>query len=244
LSDSGARGAPLPEGGERRGLFIVVEGVEGAGKTTQVSLLLDWLRAQGVPAVRAREPGGTPVGEAVREVLLERRELDVGPESELLLMLAARAAFVRDVVAPALREGKVMVSDRFDFSTFAYQGYGRGLPLDRIRVLNDFATGGLRPDLVLVLDLPAGQGRARQIGAGKEEDRIEAAGVDFLDRVAAGYRTLGAEEPHARLVDATPEVEVVQEALRRILVDHFPEPLGAGRGSTTTEPYNPRTDAP
>ncbi len=218
----------------RRGLFLVIEGVEGAGKSTQVERLVQWLETLGVETVRSREPGGTPLGEAVREVLLDRDELRIGSESELFLMLAARAAFVRDVVRPALERGAVMVADRFEFSTFAYQGYGRGLPLDEVRRLNAFATGGLRPHLVLILDLPAAEGRARQRTAGKVDDRIEASGEGFLERVSRGYRLLAAEDDRAVLVDARLEPGGVEARIRSVLAARFPEPFGTAGGSSTS----------
>lgn len=213
------------------GLFLVLEGIEGAGKTTQTRLLMDWIAEIGLQARHAREPGGTPVGEAVRGILLDREDLRIDAETELLLLLAARAAFVRDVVRPTLAEGRIMVADRFEFSTFAYQGYGRGLDLERIRDLNDFATGGLAPDLVVVLDLPAEEGRARQLSEGKTADRIEAEGKAFLARVEAGYGRLAAEEPHAERVDARGHPHDVHTRIREVLRARFPEPFRTDRGS-------------
>ena len=122
--------------------FVVLEGVEGSGKSTQVRLLSAWLAEMGVAHATTREPGGTAVGEAIRGVLLDRDGLEMPPETELLLVLAARAAFVRDVVRPALERGETVLADRFDLSTFAYQGFGRGLDLETVRRLNEFATGG------------------------------------------------------------------------------------------------------
>lgn len=207
-------------------MFVVLEGVEGAGKTTQVRMLGAWLAEAGVPHLLTREPGGTPVGEAIRDVVLGRTELDVPAASELLLILAARAAFVRDVVRPALARGEVVVADRFDASTVAYQGYGRGLDLETVRRLNAFATGGLRPDAVVVLDLPVAEGTARQRREGKPADRMEREGEAFLERVAEGYRRVVEEEPTARRVDAggTPGAvqERVRDALRELLPETFP----------------------
>ena len=239
MTASGDPGVPPPDGGGRRGLFVVVEGVEGAGKSTQVERLATWLQSRGTPVVRAREPGGTPVGEAVRDVLLDREELRIGAESELLLMLAARAAFVRDVVRPALDRGEVMVADRFETSTFAYQGFGRRLPLDEVRRLNTFATGGLRPDLVLILDLPVAEGRARQKSSGKADDRIEAAGTEFLERVAEGYRELARHDDRALLVDALRDPDDVESEIRSLLAGRFPEPFGPAGGSKTSDPPQP-----
>lgn len=213
-----------------RGLFIVLEGGEGVGKTTQVALLSEWMRASGVPHVAAREPGGTPVGEAIREVVLGRADLDVPAETELLLILAARAAFVRDVVRPALEEGKVVLADRFALSTLAYQGYGRGLDLDAVRAGIDFATGGLRPDLYVVLDLPVADGAARQRQAGADPDRIEGAGDGFLERVREAYLALAGSEPGVATVAAAGTPEEVHRRLRDLLHGRFPETFRAAEG--------------
>lgn len=203
--------------------FIVLEGVEGSGKSTQIRLLSSWLTALGVQHITAREPGGTAVGEAIRGVLLHEDGLTIPAETELLLMLAARAAFVQEVVAPALDRGEVVLADRFDFSTFAYQGHGRGLDLDSVRRMNDFATGGLRPDLYLVLDLPAEEGAVRQAREGKTPDRIEKAGAGFLERVREGYRSMAEGEGRARLVNARGTPEDVHARLRGLLESTFPE---------------------
>ncbi len=227
-----------------RGLFLVLEGVEGVGKTTQSRLLMEWMEELGLPARLAREPGGTPAGEAIREVLLHREELHLAAEAELLLVLAARAAFVREVVTPTLRSGGIMVSDRFETSTFAYQGYGRGLPLEEVRRLNRFATGGTRPDLVLVLDLPWEEGRARQRRDGKAADRIESEGDAFLERVREGYRSLAREDERMVLVDAGPGVEAVQAALRALLRERFPETFDPARCSEEVAPSPVLPDPP
>jgi len=206
----------------RNGLFIVLEGVEGAGKSTQARLLSAWFESLSLPYTLAREPGGTPVGEAIRRVVLDRGELTMPPETELFLILGARAAFVRDVVRPALKDGQVVLADRFDLSTFAYQGYGRGLDLDRVKRANEMATGGLRPDLYLVLDLPVEVGLERKGGIG-DGDRIEREGVSFLSRVREGYRTLAKEMHTARLVPAQGCSTEVQDSIRRALGEIFPE---------------------
>lgn len=217
--------------------FIVLEGVEGAGKSTQIRLLSAWLEAAGVPHVTAREPGGTGLGEGLRALLLERRDLQVSAESELLMMLAARAAFVREIVRPALQEGRTVVADRFDFSTFAYQGYGRGLPLDEVRRMNAFATDGLVPDLTIVLDLPVGEGAERQQREGRERDRIETAGATFLERVREGYRELVATTGNARLVDARGTTEEVHRRIRDLLQATFPETFPPTMGHTPRESH-------
>ncbi len=214
----------------RRGYFIVLEGGEGTGKSTQLRRLAAWLAERGVPHCVAREPGGTPVGEGIRDLLLERKALRMPAETELLLMLAARAAFVREVVEPALDRGEVMLSDRFETSTFVYQGIARGLGLDRTRMLNRFATGGLEPDIVLVLDLPVDEGIARRRREGRGEDRIEAEGSAFLERVRDGYREVAISDPRAVLVDGAGELDEVQGRILELLGRRFPELFGAGEG--------------
>lgn len=206
--------------------FIVLEGVEGSGKSTQIRLLDAWLSGLGVPHITTREPGGTGVGEAIRGVLLHEDGLEIPAETELLLMLAARAAFVREVVRPALEGGRTVLADRFDLSTFAYQGFGRGLELETVRAMNDFATGGLRPDLYIVLDLPAEEGTVRQAREGKTLDRIEKAGAGFLERVREGYRVLAEEEGKAQVVNARGTPEEVHARLRALLEGTFPETFG------------------
>lgn len=210
-----------------RGCFLVLEGVEGAGKTTQGRLLAEWLESCGVSFTLAREPGGTEVGEAIRNVVQERVELEVPHETELLLYLAARSAFVKEIALPVLERGELLIADRFSMSTYAYQGYGRGLDLDEVRRLDRFATGGLVPDLYVVLDLPVEQGRARQRAEGKEEDRLEGSGEDFLRAVRRGYHELVETDARAHLVDALGTPSEVHDRVRRILRREMPEAFAA-----------------
>ncbi len=214
-----------------RGKLIVFEGAEGVGKSTQIQRLAAWLETRGLDVVQAREPGGTGVGEAIRGVFLHRKDLEIPPKTELLLMLAARAAFVREVVEPALRQGSWVLADRFDLSTFAYQGFGRGLSLDEIEPLNAFATGGLIPELYVVLDLPVAVGRERQLAQGAEGDRIESEGLAFLARVRQGYLALVDRVPTAEHVPAGGSVEEVEALIRSLVENRFPETLGPRRGS-------------
>jgi dTMP kinase len=211
-----------------QGRFIVLEGIEGAGKSTQSLLLASWLESVGIHPVAAREPGGTPVGEAIRSILLSEVELSIPTEAELLLILAARAAFVRDIVRPALEKGGVVVADRYAYSTYAYQGFGRGLDLGEIRRLNGFATGDLDPDLTIVLDVPVQRGIARKETEGKPGDRFELSGIEFLQRVRTGYRTLVQEDPRAVILDASPGVTEVHDRIKAVLMDRFPETFHDG----------------
>lgn len=211
-------------------MFIVFEGVEGSGKTTQLERVAAALRARGIEPVVTREPGGTPVGEAVREILLDaRRRLE--PEMELLLILTARAALVRQVIRPALEADRVVLSDRYDLSTFAYQGGGRGLPVEEIRRLNERATGRLRADLYIVLDVGAGEGLQRK--AGRPPDRIEGGGAEFHDRVARAYRELADTEPDVVRVEAIRGPDAVYQEIERLLAERFPEVLGAAPRANT-----------
>jgi len=216
--------SPLPPTGRGGGpRYIAVEGAEGAGKTTQVRALSDWLTDSGVPHVTAREPGGTEIGEAIRGILLDRLDLEIAPRTELLLMAAARSAFLQEIVRPALAAGNSVIADRSELSTLAYQGYGRGLDLDLVREANSVATGGFGPEFILVLDVDASVGAARQQSEGGSGDRIEQGGGAFLDRVVLGYRALALADPAVALIDGTRPPEVVQDDLRTLLADRFPE---------------------
>ena len=169
------------------GFFLVLEGPEGAGKTTLAAALAERFRAAGQDPLQVREPGGTPAAEALREeLLLAARGWTA--ERELLYNVTARADLVVRVIAPALAAGRVVLSDRYDLSTLAYQGAGRGLPLPMVTWVNQAATGGLRPDLTLVLDVTPEIGAARQVASGKTRDRLDREPVDFHQRVAARYR--------------------------------------------------------
>jgi dTMP kinase len=169
-----------------RGLFVVLEGPEGSGKSTLLGPLAERMRAFGVDPVVVREPGGTRAGEIARQAVLDP-EHDVGVVAELFFYLAARAELVTRVVAPALAEGRVVLSDRFALSTEAYQMAGRGIPAEVVLPANRAAAGGLRPDLTLILDLPPEVGRARQVAAGKLLDRLDAESADFHRRVIDYY---------------------------------------------------------
>ncbi|HEY0305574.1 MAG TPA: dTMP kinase [Longimicrobiales bacterium] len=203
-------------------MFIVLEGAEGSGKSTQVRLLGDWLAEQGIPHVLTREPGGTKVGEEIRDILLHGA--DIPAQTELLLMNAARAVFVNDVVKPALAAGKVVVADRFWLSSLAYQGHGRGLPLDDVRRICAFAAQGVDPDLTIVLDVSQDESEARRVGRGA--DRIERAGTEFHQRVAGAYRLLPQTEANVELVSGAGSPAEVSERIRAILRTRLPETFG------------------
>jgi dTMP kinase len=199
-----------------RGLFITLEGGEGAGKSTSLAFVREHLEQAGRRVVVTREPGGTPLGENIREMLLHGREnMDV--DTELLLMFAARAEHLARVIRPALTDGACVVCDRFTDATYAYQGGGRGVPDARIRILEDWVQQGLRPDLTLLLDIPAGQGLGRA-GLRSAPDRFEREKIDFFERVRNRYLAAAASEPQRiRVIDATCDIPAVQAQLRNAL---------------------------
>jgi dTMP kinase len=197
-----------------RGLFVAFEGGEGTGKSTQAGLLLDWLGLREIPARRTSEPGGTPPGARIRALLLDPATGDLAPRAEALLYAADRAHHVHAVVRPGLDAGEVVVTDRYVDSSLAYQGAGRALDLEEVRRLSDWATGGLLPDLTVLLDLPPEAGLARALGRAAA-DRLEAESLDFHERVRATFRALADAEPHRYLVlDAGRPAEEVAAAVR------------------------------
>jgi len=201
-----------------RGFFLVLEGPEAAGKTTLARALDARMREQGVEPILVREPGGTPVAEALRRELLDA-DRAWAPAMELLYLVTARADLVTRVIRPALAAGSTVISDRYDLSTIAYQGAGRELPPDKVRWVNDAATGGLVPDLTLVLDLEPGAAQHRQRLAGKGLDRMEREPEDFHRRIAAAYREASGPGVHHVAADASPE-QVLREAWRLISAAH------------------------
>ncbi|AEB11504.1 dTMP kinase [Marinithermus hydrothermalis] len=190
------------------GFFITFEGPEGSGKSTQAAHLAAWLRQQGVSVVVTREPGGTPLGRAVRQWLLSE---SMDPVTEFLLYTADRAEHVRHVIRPALAAGQVVISDRFVDSSYAYQGFGRGLDLEWLRAVSQPVLEGLVPDVTFLLDLPPEVGLARKA----ERDRLEQESLAFHRRVREGYRVLARAEPQRFVVlDATQPPEVIVEQVR------------------------------
>ncbi|MDO8706104.1 MAG: dTMP kinase [Sulfuricaulis sp.] len=200
-----------------KGLFITLEGGEGAGKSTNLAFVQQWLQRAGREVQVTREPGGTELGERVREILLHRRDLQMSPESEMLLMFAARAEHIVKIIAPALAADKVVLCDRFTDATYAYQGGGRGIPPDRIAVIEDWVQGDLRPDLTLLLDVPVAAGRQRA-GQRSEPDRFERENNEFFMRVRATYLARAASEPgRVRVIDASQGLEKVQRQIAMVL---------------------------
>jgi dTMP kinase len=218
----------------RRGRFVVFEGPEGAGKSTQIERLAARLRAHGIEPVRTREPGGTPMGDRVRAVLLDP-DLRVDATAEFLLYAATRAQHVAEVIAPALAGGRTVLSDRFAAASVAYQGYGRGLDLAWVADVNDRAVGPWVPDRVLLLDLEPEVGLARAAARGRP-DRLEAADLSFHRRARQGFLTQAAADPARwRRLDAAQDVDALADAVWTAVADLFgpapataaPDALGA-----------------
>ncbi|MEY6431027.1 dTMP kinase [Thioalkalicoccus limnaeus] len=204
-----------------RGRFITLEGIEGAGKSTQAAVVCDLLTEQGRDLVRTREPGGTEMAERIRTLLLDPAHQGMSAEAELLLLFAARAEHLARTIRPALAAGRWVVCDRFTDATYAYQGGGRGLDSAVIGCLEKLVQGSLRPDLTLLLDLPVAVGLARTRGRAAL-DRIETENEEFFDRVREHYRQRARLEPaRIRLIDAGADLTAVTGSVRRVLSEYL-----------------------
>ena len=204
-----------------RGRFLTLEGSEGSGKSTNLNYIHQRLQQEGIEVVLTREPGGTPLGESIRELLLDHRQQAMASDTELLLMFAARAQHLNELIIPALEAGKWVLCDRFTDATYAYQGAGRGIAHERIALLEQWVQGELRPDLTIFLDLPVAQGLARA-GERAELDRFEREEIDFFERVRQGYLKQAEAQPQRyRVVDASPTLPEVQAQLDRLLNDYL-----------------------
>lgn len=206
-------------------LFVTFEGPEGSGKSTQIAAIHEWLREKGYDVVQMREPGSTAIGDKIRELLLDPDHHDVLPVTEALLYSASRAQLVGQVIRPHLERGGVVLCDRYIDSTFAYQGYGRGMDMTGLVSMVDLATGGLRPDLTVYLDLPIEVGLKRrglkhqggelQLPLMEKWDRLDVQKLDFHRRVREGYLEMAGEDPGRWMViDATQTVKVIEEEIR------------------------------
>ena len=203
-------------------MFITFEGPEGSGKSSQVALLAAFLREQGFVVRVTREPGGTAIGDQIRDCLHDVNNREMTAVTEVLLYSASRAQLVREVIRPALANGQIVLCDRYADSTIAYQGYGRGLSLADLADLTRIATGGLKPDLTILLDIDVERGLARRVAGGEEMNRLDLETVAFHRRVRDGYFRLAEQEP-ARwcIVDADRSVDVVQAELQALLLDRL-----------------------
>jgi len=198
-------------------MFITLEGPEGSGKTSHIPPLVEYLHAKGYVVFPTREPGGTSIGEQIREVIHDLKNVEMHPRTETLLYQAARAQIVEQVIKPRLAVGEIVISDRYYDSTIAYQGYGHQQDLDQVRALVKYATGGLVPDLTVLLDVDVEEGLRRK-KKDNEWNRLDAYTVEFHQRVRAGYLEMVKQEPNRwAVVDAGQKWESVQEALRKAI---------------------------
>ena len=198
----------------KRGLFITFEGIDGCGKSTQLNLLSEYLKSEGLEVVITREPGAKGLGEKLREILLNY-EGEVSSNCEAFLFLADRAQHIDTLVKPAIEAGKVVLCDRHTDSTIAYQGYGRGVDLEQIKMLNGIATSGLMPDLTFVFDIDV---EISQMRVGKTKDRMESAGDDFHNRVRKGYIEIAKQEPErVKVITSDDSIENIFEKVKNIV---------------------------
>lgn len=193
-------------------MFISFEGIEGSGKSTVMTAVERALRAEGRDVVVTREPGGTPAGDAAREILLHKNDMEIAPLTELMLMNASRAQLVAEVIRPALSRGAVVLCDRYAHSSLAYQGYGRGIPLNVVRAICDAATGGLVPDLTLLVDVSYETSRARLSGRGNAHDRMEREDETFHRRIREGYLEIAKADERVVRIDGERAPEEVADA--------------------------------
>jgi dTMP kinase len=201
--------------------FIALEGIDGAGKSSQMAALVAWLGSTGCRVTTCRDPGSTPGGDAIRAILLDRHEISLAPTAEMLLYMAARAQLVAEVIRPALGRGEWVVSDRYLLANIVYQGHAGGLDPEIVRRVGEVATGGLHPDLVLLLDVDL-ETAARRIA--RPLDKLENRGDDFRRGLRAGYLAEAARDPERiKVVDASGDVEQVAAAVRAALSGHFAE---------------------
>jgi len=206
----------------KKGLLIVFEGIEGSGKSTQINFLAHYLARQGYKVVKTREPGGTTIGDAIRGVLLDPAFKDMSAWTEFLLYSASRAQHVQSVIRPALERGEIVLTDRYAESSLAYQGYGRGLDLDRLMEISRDATGGIESDIVILLDLPVPKGIRRATRSGA--DRLEQESEEFHQKVRQGYLALKKQYPDKFfIVDATQDRGTIHAQVVEIVKKFLPE---------------------
>lgn len=204
-----------------KGVFITLEGSEGVGKSTNLAFIQRWLSERGLQPVMTREPGGTPMAEEIRELLLQKRQEAVSDKAELLLMFAARAQHLDTHIIPLLAEGRCVVSDRFTDATYAYQGYARGVDMGWIAQLETLVQSDLRPDLTILLDLDI-ETAFKRVARRGEADRFEQEKTDFFDKVRAGYLDRARQEPNRfAVVDASQSIDAVQRSIASVLTDFF-----------------------
>ncbi|MBD3654264.1 dTMP kinase [Kangiella sp.] len=212
---------------KQTGKFITIEGTEGVGKSTNIAFIKAWFEAKNISLLHTREPGGTPLAEEIRELLLSKRDEQVDAKSELLLMYAARAQHVSQKIKPALEQGQWVLCDRFSDASFAYQGAGRALGLDKLVALDQWVLEGFKPDLTILLDLPVEVGLSRAQERGPI-DRFEEEKVEFFEQVRDGYLQIAQQEPErVKIVDARGSLEEVQQQIEQVLMNFYQQQVSS-----------------
>ena len=217
-----------------RGLFITLEGIDGCGKSTQREMLAEKLKSRGFEIVVTREPGGTVIGEGIRQLLVSDASVHIAPTTELLLYVAARAQHVAELIRPSVDAGRIVISDRYTDSTVAFQGYGRGLDLDVIESLNRFATAGLKPDLTIVFDLDPNTARSRSVSrpVGGLLGAFDEQHADFHERMRAGYLKMANDDPsRIRVVDASGAADETHGQVMSVVLEKIEESAQKAEGS-------------
>jgi dTMP kinase len=200
-----------------KGKFITIEGSEGSGKSTNINFIQDFLKQKNIPFILTREPGGTPIAEKIRDLLLDKANTSLCDDAELLLMFAARAQHLNELIIPALESGKWVISDRFTDASYAYQGGGRGLSWQKIAQLEQWVQGDLRPDATILLDIPVDKGMERVRERG-ETDRFEQEQLSFFKRIRDAYLKLAQENPERfYIIDTLPAIEEVHQQLHQVM---------------------------
>ena len=200
-----------------KGLFVTFEGIDGCGKTTQIEKLSSELESSGIPYVLIREPGGTEIGEKIRTILLDKANSRMHARTEILLYEAARAQIVEERILPEIKEGKVVICDRFFDSTMAYQGFARGLGQETVEMLNGFSTAGLSPDVTFLLDLDEQTAYERRHGRSDEEDRLEAEGLAFMRKVREGYLAISRNNKRIHVIDAASSPNEIFQRVKQVV---------------------------
>jgi dTMP kinase len=207
---------------ERKGLFITFEGLDGSGKTTQMKILSDYLKNRGFNVVTTIEPGGTKIGKKIRKILLDKENHDISPLAETLLFLASRAELVTEIIAPALREGKIVLCDRFFDSTVVYQGIARGLGEKEILKMNLWATGGVVPDITFLLSVKVSKGKKRMYDADKKTDRIELEKDSFKEKIYRGYLDIAKKNKgRVVLIDGENSIKNISEEIKNKVCEYL-----------------------
>lgn len=202
----------------KKGLFIAFEGIDGCGKSTQLVVAAHSLRAAGQTVLTTREPGGTIVAEKIRSIIIDPDNNEISDECELLLYLAARAQHVRVRILPALKRGTLVLCDRFQLATYAYQGFGRSIPMEQLKALNQYATGGISPDITFVFSVSIETSFKRRASRDNKPDRLEQSGEEFFTKISHGYEVLAKQDPSIVLIDGEQPQEIIAETVFNTII--------------------------